>query len=173
MSQSAIIIPVLSADSIVGKWRTKYDEVSLHGIPSHITLLFPFKEPSLITQEIIKKIEVIFSKIKQFPFTLGRINTFPKVIFLEPSPRDKFIELTETIARFFPENQPYEGIYSKINPHMTIAQLTDNQNMNVIKEEIIRDIVNALPIKSAAKEAWLMEEHDGEWSIKMKFQFIS
>jgi 2'-5' RNA ligase len=174
MSQSIILIPVPSADPIVGEWRKKYDEVALHGIPSHITLLFPFKESSQISQEIIQRLEILFSNIKQFSFTLEKINTFPNVIFLEPNPRNTFIKLTETIVHNFPDNLPYEGKYPSINPHLTIGGLSEEQKIHSLREEIARDISSALPIKTRAREAWLMvKDENGEWHIQTKFPFFS
>jgi len=174
MSQSILLVPVPSADPIIGEWRKKYDEVALHGIPSHITLLFPFKESSQINQEIIQRLEILFLNVRQFPFTLDRINTFPNVVFLEPNPRDKFIELTEAIVHVFPENLPYEGKYPSINPHLTIGGLSEKQKTNSLKEEIVRDIGSILPIKTMASEAWLMvKDEKGEWHIQTKFSFHS
>lgn len=91
MPQSVIFIPTPLADPIIGEWRKKYDQAALHGIPSHITLLFPFKEPSKISEEIIQKLDRIFSNVRQFYFSLEKINTFPNVVFLEPNPRERFI----------------------------------------------------------------------------------
>ncbi len=174
MLQSVILIPIPSADPVIGEWRKKYDHVALHGIPAHITLLFPFKESSQITQEIIKKLEGIFLKVKQFPFTLDRINTFPNVIFLDPNPRDEFIKLIEAIVHIFPENSPYEGKYSSINPHATIAQISDIEKTDSLKKQIEEDISINFPIQCLAKEAWLMiEDEKGEWHIQSKFQFLS
>ncbi len=174
MPQSVILIPVPSADPIISEWRKKYDKVVLHGIPSHVTLLFPFKEPSQITQKIIQQIENIFSGVKQFSFVLDRINTFPKVIFLDPNPRDEFIKLTEAIVRVFPENPPYEGKYESINPHTTIAaELSDIEQTDSLKQQIERDISRSFPIQCIAKEAWLMiEDENGEWHIRSKFLFL-
>ena len=172
MSQSVILIPVPSADPIVGEWRKKYDDVALHGIPSHITLLFPFKESSEIDEEIIQKLDNIFSSVKQFSFILGKINTFPSVVFLEPNPREKFITLTEKIVDIFPENPPWEEKYSSINPHATIANISDSKKIDSLKFKIEAGISKKLPIQCIAKEAWLMTEDDkGEWHIWSKFPF--
>lgn len=171
MQQSIILVPVLSADPVIGVWREKYDEVSHHGMPAHVTLLFPFKAPDFITEKVINKIGEIFSNVKQFPFVLNKIGTFPHVIFLEPNPRESFIELTEAIARQFPENPPWEGKYSSINPHITIGSKIDEQKMNDIKEKITQDIKNKLPIKTNATEAWLMVKNSDAWKIKRKFRF--
>jgi 2'-5' RNA ligase len=174
MSQSVILIPVPSADPAVGEWRKKYDDVALHGIPSHITLLFPFKKPSEITQKIIQKLNALFSHVKQFSFTLDNVNTFPNVIFLEPNPKDKFIELTETIVHNFPDNLPYEGKFPSINPHLTIGGLREEQKIHYLKEKIVCDISNKLPIKTKAQEAWLMvKDESGEWHIHTRFPFYS
>lgn len=174
MLQSVILIPVPSADPIISKWREKYDKVVLRGIPSHITLLFPFKNPRQISQEIIQKLKGIFSSVKQFPFILDKINTFPKVIFLDPNPREEFIKLTEAIVHVFPENPPYEGKYKSINPHTTIAaELTDIKQTDSLKKQIEADILKNLPIQCVAKEAWLMiEDENGEWHIQSKFPFL-
>lgn len=172
MAESVILIPIPRADPIVTKWRKKYDEVALHGIPPHITLLFPFKDPTEIDEEIMSKLQEIFSKVKKFPFSLNEINTFPGVIFLEPSNRELFIHITEEIVKVFPENPPYGGKYPSINPHLTLGQLTKFQDIEKIKEEIIHDIKEKLPINAIAEESWLMENENGEWSTKVRFPFL-
>lgn len=174
MSQSVILIPVPSADLIIGKWREQYDSVALRGIPAHITLLFPFKNPQEITEEVLGKLRNIFIDVNPFSFTLESVHTFPNVIFLEPNPRDPFIRLTEAIEKNFPENPPYEGKYPSINPHTTIAQLSDDQEINVIKRNISKDINKFLPIQSRATEAWIMVEgENGNWHKKATFTFES
>ena len=165
--ESVILIPVPPADSIIGKWRNKYDEVSLRGIPAHITILFPFKSPEENNLEVIGKLRAFFSEVKSFSFSLVRINTFPDVVYLEPEPRDKFVKLTEGIVKIFPENPPFEGMFEEIVPHLTIGNKL--QNLESARLEISQDIISKLPIKSLATEAWLMESKDGEWSIREKF----
>jgi len=174
MPQSVILIPTPLADPVIGEWRRKYDQVVLHGIPSHITLLFPFKEPSKINDEVIQKLNKIFSNVKQFSFILGKINTFPSVVFLEPNPREKFITLTEKIVDIFPENPPWEGKYPSINPHTTIANISDSKKIDSLKFEIEAGISKKLPIQCMAEEAWLMiEDEKGEWHPRHKFTFYS
>lgn len=174
MPQSVILIPVPSADPIIGKWREQYDSVVLRGIPSHITLLFPFKNPSEITEEVLSKLSNIFIGMKPFSFVLETIQTFPNVIFLEPKSKEPFIQITEEIVKVFPENPPYEGKYPSINPHATIAQLSDDQDMSAIKKNISEDIDKFLPIQSIATEAWVMVEgEDDNWHRKAVFVFGS
>jgi len=141
MLHSVILIPTPLADPVIGVWRKKYDQVALHGIPSHITLLFPFKEPSKITQGVVQKLEILFSNIEQFSFSLGKINTFPNVVFLEPNPWESFITLTERIVSIFPEHLPWEGKFPSIHPHVTIANIGDSKIADSLKIEIEADIL--------------------------------
>ena len=53
--ESILLIPVLSVEFLVKQLRDKYDPSSLHGIPPHITVLFPFKHPDEIIGEDINK----------------------------------------------------------------------------------------------------------------------
>jgi 2'-5' RNA ligase len=167
--ESVIVVPVPAAESLVQKWRKKYDQVSLHGIPSHITILFPFKNPEIIDERIINSIRNLFSNIKRFEFSLIRINTFPDVVYLEPEPKEKFIELTKGIVNIFPENPWFERKFKEIKPHLTIGNKL--HDLESTRTEISQDIISKLPIKTLAIEAWLMESKDGEWSIKEKFPF--
>lgn len=169
--ESVILIPVPAAESIAGKWRKKYDPVALHGIPAHITVLFPFKNPEAIDEKILNLIRNYFSIIRQFEFKLVRINTFPDVVYLELEPKKKFIELTKGIVKIFPENPPFGGMFEGITPHLTIGNKI--QNLEFAKAEISQDITSKLPIKTLAKEAHLMESYNGEWSIKETFAFTS
>lgn len=167
--ESVILIPVPAAESVVQNWRKKYDQVSLHGIPSHITVLFPFKNPEIIDEKIISQICNFFSGIKQFEFSLIRISTFPDVVYLEPEPKEKFIELIKGIISIFPENPWFGGKFKEIKPHLTIGNKL--QDLELAKNEISKDITLKLPTKSLATEAWLMESKNGEWSIRKKFPF--
>jgi len=170
-SDSVILIPIPEAEEIIGKWRMRYDRVARLGIPAHITLLFPFKIPSVIDKSVINKLELLFSTINTFSFSLTAIETFPNVIFLSPSPKESFIDITKKIVSIFPENQPYEGKFPDINPHLTLGQLSDKDNFSEILKKIKEDIEHKLPLKTKATEARLMIENpDGKWTIMQRFQ---
>ncbi len=170
--QTILLIPVPESETIVGKWRKKYDPSEIHGIPAHITLLFPFKNPQDINSVVIHQLKNLFIKVKKFSFTLSKINTFPGVIFLEPEPKDPFISLTEEIARLFPENPPYEGKFDTINPHLTIGHKFNKQvDINKVQEKIAHNIQQKLPIKAVAEEVCLMEKVDEDWLLRYHFFF--
>ena len=165
------MIPALSIEDKVAKWRKKYVESALHGMPPHITLLFPFKNPKEINTEVINKLKTIFSKITPFSYSLIGINTFPSVIFMEPLEKERFIKLTKKLLKMFPDTSLYGNEFSGINPHLTIARIDNRKEFNHVKMLISKSLESKLPINMASKEAWLMEKKDGEWLIKQKFSF--
>ncbi len=170
--QSTILIPVLTSEPIVGQWRRQYDDSALRGIPPHITLLFPFVHPQSIDERVLNTLSLLFQSIKPFQFTLEKIRTFPNVIYLMPSPRKPFIKLTTLIVEKYPDAPPYEGKYPAINPHLTLAQLSDKDDFSGILNTIKKELPPKLPIKTIAKEAWLMEkDKNNYWRIKYKFPF--
>lgn len=170
MSQTILLIPVTEAEEIVSPWRKKYDPSAIRGIPAHITILFPFKSSELISSEVINKLSVLLRSIKKFPFTLSKINTFPGVIYLEPDPREKFIEITKKVVALFPENPPYEGKYHQINPHLTLGhEFKKNIDINNVKRLIMDTMSNKLPIKAVCRNIFLMEKNAEHWNLKYEF----
>jgi 2'-5' RNA ligase len=170
--ESAIIVTIPEAESVVRKWREKYDRVALLGIPAHITLLYPFKSPPEINESIIDKLRLLFKTINSFSFSLTTIGTFPNVIFLSPYPKNFFIDITKKLASLFPENPPFGGKFPEINPHLTIGQFTDKDNFKEILNNILKEINPKLPINAKAIEAKLMVENsDQTWSELIKFPF--
>jgi 2'-5' RNA ligase len=166
---TTILIRVPQAEKIVKEWRKKYDDNS----PAHISLLFPFKKSEFINEEITTKLTELFSKVEPFPFTLEKINTFPNAIFLEPTNKNIFIELTQKLVEIFPENPPYEGKYPSIIPHLTIGQFNESQDQGKIKAEIEEDLKDKLPIHALANEAWVMEDDNNNWSTIARFPFMT
>ncbi|MEK7186324.1 MAG: 2'-5' RNA ligase family protein [Patescibacteria group bacterium] len=169
--ESILLIPVLSVEFLVKQLRDKYDPSSLRGIPPHITVLFPFKHPDEIIGEDINKLKEIFSVTEEFLFVLQSINTFPGVVFLQPSEREKFTSLTEKIVEAFPEYPPYDGRFTEINPHLTIGHEL-GERFDEASEITKKEIKNKLPIKTKAQEVWLMESENGVWKVKEKFPLL-
>lgn len=170
--ESTLLIPVLSAEPLIKNLRSKYDSNSHHGVPPHITILYPFKNPDEINAQDLTQLKKIFSERSVFSFVLNRINTFPEVVvYLEPSEREKFINLTEEIIQAFPKYRPYEGKFGKINPHLTLGRELGERFSEAL-DDIRKEIEMKLPIPARAQEAWLMQSTNDIWSLKEKFPFL-
>ena len=172
MAERVIIVPVLNAEPIVGKWGKKYDPVALHGIPAHVTLLYPFLDPQYITSDILAKLGDVFFKVHKFSFTLTRIDTFPGVVYLEPTPKENFVQITQDLVKTFPANPAYGGKYPEIHPHLTLAQIQNIGETDKVEAEIATDILGKLPLTAVAEEAWLMVKENVQWTLRREFSFL-
>jgi hypothetical protein len=162
--ESGIIIPIPEAEGMVGPYRWKYDSVARLGIPAHITLIYPFFPPSLITNDIRKHLADLFSNYPIFEFSLTSIGRFPNTVYLTPSPKDKIVDLVRMIATAFPQYPPYGGQFPEINPHLTVAQSDDALLLEQVDREIRPLAAQGLPITKRVTEATLFELHNGLWS---------
>jgi 2'-5' RNA ligase len=162
--ESALVIQVPEAEELVGSYRWEHDPVARLGVPAHITLIYPFIPPSLITIEDRTKLAKIFSAYTVFDFSLVQLDRFPDVLFLAPSPEEKIIELIGILAAAFPEYPPYAGKFREINPHLTIAQSEDSKLLEKIAKEIAPKAKQELPIPKKATEVSLFELNNGLWN---------
>ncbi|OGH47923.1 MAG: hypothetical protein A3A51_00285 [Candidatus Levybacteria bacterium RIFCSPLOWO2_01_FULL_39_10] len=169
--EGLLLIPVLEVKHLVDGLREKYDPGFLREAPPHITILYPFKRPRDMNIEDIKKLNSIFEKVEKFTFSLQKINTFPNVVYLEPSESENFINLTRKVVEMFPNYPPYEGKFEGITPHLTIGQELEERTAQVL-DETKSKLEKRLPINSEAKEVWLMEKVNGKWVKKRKFNFL-
>lgn len=172
MAQSVLIVPVPEAEPWVRELRERGDPVAALGMPAHVTVLFPFVPPELITQETLATIADALSSIRSFRFTLQRIDRFPETIYLAPEPAQPFIEITETLARAFPEYPPYTGQFTEIVPHLTVVDRSEPSSRTAQRE--IEAIVKARgPIHATASAVELFTDASGRWSRRHVFSLGS
>lgn len=168
--ETVVLIPVGEAEEFVSNLRLKYDPSALHGIPAHITVLFPFIPPEKLTNDDLIKLKEII-RFPKFDFKLEKIMTFPGVVFLEPTNKDKFIEITRMIWDNFPDYPPFEGKYlPEINPHLTIGHDMGDKFESCLAEA--NKLEKKLPITARAEEILLLTSNEGEWVIRERFQLL-
>ena len=170
--ESVILIPVPDAEFAVRSLREQYDPVCLRGIPAHITVLYPFYAPHLITPDMIHVLEEMFAAVEPFAFDLAFIRTFPNAVYLEPAPREPFIRLTQAVYTAFPDRPPCSGKFPDVNPHLTIAQVGEDQDRAQIQAEIEESVADLLPIHAQATKAVLSAQDErGHWTVKKSMNF--
>jgi len=167
--ESGIILPVPEAETVVGHLRSLHDAQAGYGIPAHITLLYPFADPSSVGTAI-GALHRLFTLIPAFEFSLVEVRRFPATAYLHPEPSAPFVRLTEMLVRQWPEFPPYGGSFSTVIPHLTVADHAATDVLDTVDVTVARQ----LPISCRATEAWLMcsDEH-GVWSRRDVFRFGS
>ena len=165
--ESGIVLPVPEAEPAVGDLRRLHDPQARYGVPSHITLLYPFAHPSSV-EPTIAALEQLFGRIPAFHFSLTEVRRFPATAYLHPEPSALFVRMMETVARAWPEFPPYGGAFSTAIPHLTIADRVTPE----VLESVHADVATRLPLSCRASEAWLMcSDERGFWSKRAVFPF--
>jgi 2'-5' RNA ligase len=172
--ESALGIFVPEAEALVKPFRDRYDPSAAAGVPAHITLLYPFKPPNEIDAVVLDNLRRCFAGFAPFEFRLASIRRFPDAIYLTPEPDEPFRQLTLAIWRQYPEAPPYGGKWSDIIPHLSVAaQLTDEQLLQWIADDLAQTCQGHLPIHATVSEILLVDNSSGHWLTRTTFSLGS
>lgn len=169
--ESAILLCVPDAEPLVHGWREKGDPSAAHGVPAHVTLLYPFLPLERIDAGVLGELEWFFSGIDAFPLRFGRVGRFEHagIVFLAPE-SDTLVELTRAITRRWPECPPYAGQIpaGEVVPHLTIVHSEDRG----LRQSAGNAVSARLPLRTTAVQAalWVCDD-DGDWTELATFPF--
>jgi 2'-5' RNA ligase len=163
--RTALIVAVPEAEPLVGEWRAKHDWSAQHGVPAHITLLFPFMPADEVDEQVLVDLRGLFASQPAFTYRLARVARFPDVAWLAPEPSQPFEALIELIVSRYPDYPPYEGIHEVVIPHLTVAEGGPE-----LQDEVDVALTPSLPIEASAGQVMLIVEDDsGEWAVGPRF----
>lgn len=158
---TALIVPVLDAEPAVAGWLGRR-EVSFHGAPLHVTVMYPFLPARSITAADEADVADLAGGIEPFAFSLDHVDRFPGVCYLAPVPSSRFVEITERIRHRWPSCVPYGGAFDSVVPHVAVA-FGDAPPADPAALEA------RLPIASRADEFWLIEQTWRGWHTRRRF----
>ena len=162
MSETAIVVTVLEAERIVGRWRRKLTENGANGMPAHVTLISPFSDTAEMTAERIDEARTVVAEFDAFDCRFSGIAHFetkPRLLYLQPQPDHVFRALIEALSKRFPEHPPYGGVHPDVIPHLTAAESDDHDRLRAVE----RELEALLPIEARLTEAVLMELQEVGW----------
>ena len=167
-NESGLVVPVPNATPVVSPWRERLDLSAVHGVPAHVTVLYPFVPPADIGGEVVGRLARLFASRQTFFFSLESVEWFgDDVVYLAPSPSRAFVELTLAVMDEFPGYEPYAGAFDEIVPHLTVGD-----RGAVAELRRAADAVSPrLPIDARATEVWLMvgAPAHGQWTVHSRF----
>jgi 2'-5' RNA ligase len=169
MAESALIVRLPEAEPLVGPFREKFDPTAAIGVPAHITVLHPFIPPERTTTEDIEQIQLIASATESFRYRLVAAKRFPDALYLEPEPPEPFVALTRSVERHFPKYPPYEGQFTSVMPHLTVARGSQTQ-LRALEKEIARDARLQNGIDAMCDALVLIENLSGYWRERCIFE---
>jgi len=125
-TESALIVTVPEAEPAVGPHRARLDSGAIVGVPAHVTVLYPFMPPDLISDDILADLECLFGAAPPFDVTFASVAWFnTAVAYLRPTPDQRLRDLTTLVLARWPEYPPYGGSVSDPVPHLTIGDNGD------------------------------------------------
>jgi 2'-5' RNA ligase len=170
--ESALVFLVPEAEALVGPFRDRHDPAAAAGMPAHITLLYPFRPPEEIDAAVESGLRQCFAGFAPFPFVLAETRRFEApdaVLYLAPEPAEAFRALTLAIWQRWPETPPYGGRHADIIPHLSVAQVANRRQLEVIARRFAPAAEAVLPIRAVAIEVALMDTRSGRWRIRTTF----
>ena len=162
-SLSAIIVPMPSAEPVVGHHRAHHDAAAAWGVPAHVTVLYPFVAPAAIDEQVLARAGHAVSTVSPFDVAFAGPRWFGEsVLWLAPEPDTSFRALTAALGDAFPEHPPYGGAFSEVVPHLTVGHDVDLDELRRAKA----DVVGALPVhgRVEAAEVWTGDQAPGTWA---------
>ena len=165
---SALIVSVPEADPVVGAFRAALDSGAALGVPSHITVLYPFMPTSALDTDVIVQLSGLFASIYAFEISLTSIEWFDhNVVYLRPDPDAALRQMTALVADQWPQWPPYEGAHPNPTPHLTIADNGDLLAMG----EAAHAVLQSLPLHVKVSEVQLYSgtEEPGTWHHRLTF----
>lgn len=167
--QSALLIPVPSAEPLVREARLEHDPMARAGVPAHITLIVPWVEPARLEGDrtVLPALVETLADVKSFDFELTGIGWFDKfgkkVLWLSPEPAAPFRELTTVLANRF-GTPPWAGQFAELVPHLTIGHAGGDGPL----EPVAETLVPGLPVSCRAEEVWAMVGDGYRWNVHAK-----
>jgi hypothetical protein len=168
--ESALVALVPEAESLVRQFRDRHDPSAARGVPAHITLLYPFKPPAEIDHAVLRQLCAGFASFAPIVFALKSVQRFPDVLYLAPDPAEPFRDLTRAIWAWYPETPPYGGKWPDIMPHLSVANVANQRELDRIAAEFALASKAVLPISASVSLVTLLERRGQRWIVRTTFR---
>lgn len=170
-AESALVVLVPEAETLVSKLRAEYDPSAAAGVPAHITVLYPFLPPDRINEAALDRLRTCLRQCHLFDYELVTIGRFPGLVYLEPAPGDLFKAMTVRIWEAFPDCPPYGGKHPDVIPHLTVGAAADQSGRDRIAGKLALAAESVLPITARASGLALMDNSSGPWRVTQRIPF--
>lgn len=169
--QSAIVLVIPEVEPIVSPVRRWYDPAASQGVPAHITLLHPWREPPLMGADL-QAVETAVRGITPFTITFRGVGRFERTLFLQPDDRGETRALIARLTERFPEHPPHGGQHGETVPHLTVAEVAGD--LDPLLASHAPSLLAALPIEVLVQHVSVLESRDdGQWIVAARIPLTS
>lgn len=174
---TALFLVLPEIEEFARPYRQLHTPDGAAGLPAHITLLCPFVPGAEENAEVRQKLATVAALLHPFSLDLSRLDIFPepRVLFLDPIPREPILAMIRVIMDAFPGVKPYDGVIpiEELRPHATLAVCPDNAQMNSLKADIRAKLPTFAPLLALVDAVYLAARIDGEWRILSRYAFAA
>jgi 2'-5' RNA ligase len=164
---SAVIVR-LRLPAGLERLRRARDRSASHGVPAHVTILYPFLPQSDLTGTVRGELASIAREIRAFDVRFSTVARWPGVVYLEPEPRAPFRAMIDRVVARWPDHPPYDGAVDEVIPHLTIAEHDDPL------DDVLAAVPGFLPFEAPATGLEVLAETgEGRWRSRWRLPFRS
>jgi len=161
MPESALITRVPEAEAYISGYRDRYDPPARRNVPAHVTILYPFMAPTLVTAGVLERLRGVANAVPRFDYRISRTQRFPVALYLVPDPDTSFSALIDGVVREFPDYPPFEGKFDTVVPHITVAHGDEPLLCEI--EVALRIALPGAGVAARCAELVLIENTTGRW----------
>jgi hypothetical protein len=163
--ESGLILPVPEIQPLVDRWRIATSEAAQLGAPAHVTLLFPWL-PAPVTPDGLQRARSALLPFGPITLTFSQVRRWPRVIWLLPEPEAAVRAMTAALMSAFPECPPYGGEFPDPQPHLTVAEGTEEE-LDRIEPEVVRVLAESGPMTVTVESVVVPErQEDRRWQVR-------
>jgi hypothetical protein len=124
--ESALLVRCPAAEPAVGEWRARLDLAAGVGVPSHVTVIYPFRPVERLSDADHDRLGRLFRDLTAFTLVGERTAWFgDDVVYVELTGGGQVSALIAAVAREYPEHPPYGGTIAEVIPHVTVGHGCD------------------------------------------------
>lgn len=135
------------------------------GLPSHITLLYPFAEPGVLEDPLLAEISALVRQLPTTTICLSEGRQWPGTAYAAVDPEDSLRALQATLAAAFPSLPLYGGAFPFV-PHVSVVQGPAADGPNALEAAAWR----SLPVTRDVVFVDLIEKVAGRWGTRRRFE---
>ncbi|RYY78127.1 MAG: 2'-5' RNA ligase family protein [Comamonadaceae bacterium] len=171
MSRTALVMPIPEAEDRFGDLRRRLDPDAAHGLPAHVTVLFPFLPLDQVDDALRRRLKRLFGRQSPFVGVFDRVGRFPATAWLAPVQPAPFVQLMQAVVREFPQCPPSDGEHEALVPHLTLAH--GDAALAAQAEQQARALLDRHGAVSAhCARVQLLEDSSGRWQALHEFPLV-
>lgn len=159
---SGLIIPVALPPALEALRRRSVPEAR-HGLPAHITLLYPFVAPAAVEDSLLARVASVVTRHRAVALRLTGQGRWPDVLYAGVEPDGPLRALQAGLAAAFPDQPLYGGAFA-FEPHVTVAELSA-----VAGGMEVDPAWSALPSAAVATCVDLIVREPSGWTVRSRF----